>query len=173
MTVTLAGLTSNVATSATNVVTGDGVLDDIMEVITSHLDAQYALGRITGTEYATVYLGAMQAAIQQSVTLLLGMEKTNAEVALLAQKEITEWAQTQQTTATAPTATSIMGAQSVLYGEQAKGFKWNADQKYLKTLLDAWSINVSTAGVAATGVTAINETGTGNINTQITNAEPT
>lgn len=173
MTVTLAGLTSNVATSVTNVVTGDGVLDDIMELITSHLDAQYALGRITGTEYATVYLGAMQAAIEQSVALLLGMEKTNAEVALLAQKEITEWAQTQQTTATAPTATSIMGAQSALYVEQAKGFKWNADQKYLKTLLDAWSINISTSGVAATGVTSLNETGTGNINTQITNAEPT
>ena len=66
-----------------------------------------------------------------------------------------------------------MGRAAALSAEQAKGFKWNADQKYLKTLLDAWSINVSTAGVAATGVTAINETGTNNINTQITNAEPT
>ena len=66
-----------------------------------------------------------------------------------------------------------MGKQVTLYGEQAKGFKWNADQKYLKTLLDAWAINISTAGVASTGVVAINATGTGNINTQITNAEPT
>ena len=57
--------------------------------------------------------------------------------------------------------------------EQAKGFQWNADQKYLKTLLDAWAVNISTAGVASTGVTAINTTGTGNINTQIANAEPT
>ena len=70
-------------------------------------------------------------------------------------------------------ANSILGKQTTLYGEQAKGFKWNADQKYLKTLLDAWAINISTAGVASTQVTALNATGTGNINTQITNAEPT
>ena len=46
-------------------------------------------------------------------------------------------------------------------------------QKYLKTLLDAWSVNISTAGVASTTVTALNTSGTGNINTQISNAEPT
>lgn len=173
MTVTLASLTSNVATSAEFVVTGDGVFDDLMEVMNAHLEAQYKLGRITGTDYATVYLGAMQATVAQAVTFLLGQEKTNAELSLLAQKEITEFAQTEQVTKVAPTATSILGAQGTLYAEQAKGFKWNADQKYLKTIFDAWSINVSTAGVAATGVDAINETGTGNINEQVTNAKPT
>ena len=101
------------------------------------------------------------------------MDKTNAEVSLLDQKGITEFVQTNQSTKVAADASSTMGRQQNLYTEQAKGFQWNADQKYLKTLLDAWSINISTAGVAATGVTAINETGTGNINTQITNAEPT
>ena len=45
--------------------------------------------------------------------------------------------------------------------------------KYLKTLLDAWAININVAGTASTQVTALNATGTGNINTQITNAEPT
>ena len=34
-------------------------------------------------------------------------------------------------------------------------------------------MNISTAGVASTGVVALNTTGTGNVNTQITNAEPT
>ena len=275
MTITIASLTTNVATSATYVVTGDGVLDDIMETVNAHLDAQFKLGRITGTDYATVYLGAMQAAVTQAVQYALGQEKTNAEVALLNQKEVTEFVQTglsvSITAATAivegaadingslvftantvgplgndlivtlndagtaavvvsgntititpatgsNTATAVIaqvaanaaasqlitatasgngstepgvavalsltggseahtdstqGRQQNLYTEQAKGFQWNADQKYLKTLLDAWSINISTAGVAATGVTAINETGTGNINTQITNAEPT
>jgi hypothetical protein len=180
MTITVANLTTNIATSAANVVTGDGVFDDLMEAATAHLDAQFNLGRITGTDYATVYLGAIQVAMQQAAAFVLGTEKTNAEVlrtnaevTLLAQKEITEYAQTQQTSKTAPAVGSIMGAQGVLYTEQAKGFQWNADQKYLKTILDAWSINVSTAGVASTGVTAINETGTGNINTQIANAEPT
>lgn len=173
MPLSISNLTSNVVTSATFEVTGDGVFDDLMEVVNAHLDAQFKLGRITGTDYATVYLGALQSTIQNAVTYLLGQEKTNAESALLAQKAITEWAQTEQSTNVSPTADSILGKQATLYGEQAKGFKWNADQKYLKTLLDAWSINISTAGVAATGITAINETGTGNINTQIANAEPT
>jgi hypothetical protein len=241
MPLTSADLTTNIATSAAPdyVVSGDGVFDDLMETMTAHIDAQYKLGRITGTDYSTVYLGALQATIQQAVTYLLGQEKTNsdvtastadnvlkvlqgalvveqtlkttaeellvdqkcvtewanteqsakvaptgtsvigaqilkstAEVGLLDQKAITEFGQTNQATLIAPDSTSVLGKQILLSIEQAKGFKWNADQKYLKTLLDAWSINISTSGVAATGVDAINETGTGNINTQITNAEP-
>jgi len=68
---------------------------------------------------------------------------------------------------------SILGKQAELYAEQAKGFKWNADQKYLKTRMDAWAVNISTAGVAATAITALNATGTDNMNDQISNAKPT
>lgn len=174
MALTQANLTQGRTLTVTNnVVSGTGVFDDLMEAVTIHLEAQYQLGRITGSDFATVYLGAMQSALQQSVSYTIGQEKTNAEVALLTQKQTTEFAQTLVTGNTTPNANSTMGKQVTLYGEQAKGFKWNADQKYLKTLLDAWAINISTAGVAATNVTAINATGTGNINTQITNAEPT
>ena len=94
-------------------------------------------------------------------------------LSLLFQKEVTEFAQTEQSSKVAPTTGSVAGRANNLSSEQAKGFKWNADQKYLKTLLDAWAVNISTAGVASTGVNALNVTGTGNINTQITNAEPT
>ena len=170
---TIADLTANVATSASNVVTGTGIFDDMMETVNAHLAAQFNLGRITGSDYAQVYLTAMQATVQQAVAYTLGKHKANAEVNLLFQKEISEFAQTDQTTKVAPSATSVLGRAANLSNEQAKGFKWNADQKYLKTILDAWAINISTAGVAATGVVAINETGTGNVNTQITNAEPT
>ena len=174
MALTNASLTQGSSvTNTNNVITGSGVFDDLMESVTAHLEAQFQLGRITGTDFATVYLGAIQSALQASVSYAIGQEKTNAEVTLLNQKEVTEYAQTQQTSKTAPNANSILGKQATLYGEQAKGFKWNADQKYLKTLLDAWAINVNVAGTAATNVTALNATGTGNINTQITNAEPT
>ncbi len=166
-------LGSGLTTSASNVVTGTGIFDDLMEAVNIHLEAQFQLGRITGADYANVYLGAMQSALQNSASFTLGKEKTNAESTLIAQKEITEYAQTQQTTKVAPHADSLTGKQATLYGEQSKGFKWNADQKYLKTLLDAWSINISTAGVASTNIVALNATGTGNMNTQITNAEPT
>jgi len=174
MALTNASLTQGSSvTNTNNVITGTGVFDDLMESVTAHLEAQYQLGRITGTDFATVYLGAMQSALSASVSYTIGQEKTNAEVALLTQKQTTEFAQTLVTGTQTPNANSVLGKQITLYGEQAKGFKWNADQKYLKTLLDAWAININVAGTAATNVTALNATGTGNINTQITNAEPT
>ena len=173
MSISIVNLTQNVVTSADNIVTGTGIFDDMMTTVNAHLSAQFNLGRITGTDYATVYLTAIQATVQQAVAFTIGAQKGNAEEALLSQKGVTEFAQTDRTTKVAPTATSIAGRQAALSAEQAKGFKWNADQKYLKTILDAWSINISTAGVASTGVTAINTTGTGNVNTQIANAEPT
>ena len=267
------------------VVTGSGVFDNLMEAVNVHLDAQFNSGRLTGADYATVYLGALQSTIQQSISFVLGEQaadkqaelldkqaateskkafdvasttavrdtqsvndtalkaaqttltvnqsatelkqalniisdtvlkeqqkllatnqtateanktidvasttsvrnvqstkdslikdatkaKLDSETSVLTQKGITEYAQTQQTSKVAPVADSILGKQATLYGEQAKGFKWNADQKYLKTLLDAWSINVSTNGIAATNITALNATGTGNMNSQIVNAEP-
>ena len=173
MAIDINNLTQNVTTSADNVVTGSGIFDDMMETVNAHMAAQFNLGRITGSDYATVYLTAIQSTITQAVAFTIGAQKGNAEQSLLFQKEVTEFAQTERDTKVAPTTTSVIGKSNNLANEQAKGFQWNADQKYLKTLLDAWSINISTAGVAATGVVAINETGTGNINTQITNAEPT
>ena len=173
MAITIANLTASVSTSATNVVTGTGVFDDMMETVNAHMAAQFNLGRITGSDYATVYLTAIQATVQQAVAYTIGIQKGNAEESLLLQKEVTEFAQTEQSSKVAPTTTSVAGRANNLSTEQAKGFQWNADQKYLKTLLDAWAVNISTAGVASTGVTALNVTGTGNINTQITNAEPT
>ena len=173
MTISIVNLTQNVVTSADNIVTGTGIFDDMMTTVNAHMAAQFNLGRITGSDYATVYLTAIQATVQQAVAFTIGAQKGNAEEALLFQKEITEFAQTEKSTKVAPATTSVVGKANTLATEQAKGFKWNADQKYLKTILDAWSINISTAGVASTGVTAINTTGTGNVNTQIANAEPT
>jgi len=227
-------------------VTGTGVFDDLMEGVNAHLEAQFNLGRLTGAEYATVYLGAMQSSLQNSVQFILGKQqadkqaelltkqvlteekntldviagtslkdsqkaevlagttrnnakntsdiavntskisadtaqialsvkqgtKSDAETAVLAQKEITEFAQTGQTTSTAPTDASILGKQRELYEEQAKGFKWNADQKYLDSLLRAWGMNVNTAGVPSTAVTAFGASGVLSINTIIEDGKP-
>ena len=181
MTVSISSLTSNVAT-ANGVVTGDGVFDDLMEAVNTQLNNQYELGRITGNDYATVYLGAMQAVIQQAVTFALSVEKANAETALLDQKKVTEYAQTKVDAATgtlanSPASDSVLERQVNLYTEQAKGFKWNADQKYLDTLLRAWGININTAGVPSSAVEAFaagaGTASTTNINTVISDAKPT
>ena len=151
---TIAFTTLSNATTATN---GTGNFDNLMKVVTLHLEAQFAAGRITGTDYATVYLGALQSTLAQAVNFTLSMEKANAEKllvdaqelkvdaekALLDQKKITEYAQTLQTSSTTPSTSSVIGKQITLFGEQAKGFKWNADAKYLKTVLDAYAVNLS------------------------------
>ena len=128
-----------------------GNFDELMKTVTLHLEDQFNAGRITGTDYATVYLGALQSVLAQAVTFTLNMNKANKETDLLAQKEITEYAQTGTTTAsTLPVSGSVSGKQITLFTEQAKGFKWNADAKYLKTILDAYAINVSVSKVADT-----------------------
>ena len=122
---------------------GDGNFDNLMKVVTLHLEKQFTDGRITGTDYATVYLGAFQSTLAQAVNFTLNMNKANEEADLLAQKTTTEYAQTMATGANTPHANSIAGKQITLFTEQAKGFKWNAENKYLKSLLDAYAINVS------------------------------
>ena len=112
MALTITNLTANVTTSADNVVTGTGVLDDMMETVNAHLAAQFNLGRITGSDYATVYLTAMQATCTTSSSLYnwASSKRLMLKNSLLFQKEVTEFAQTEQTTKTAPTTTSVTGS---------------------------------------------------------------
>ena len=129
--------------NATTATDGTGNFDKLMKVVTLHVEAQFNAGRITGTDYATVYLGALQSTLAQAVTFTLNMNKANEEADLLAQKITTEYAQTLVTGETTPNANSVTGKQITLFTEQAKGFKWNADAKYLKTVVDAYSVNLS------------------------------
>ena len=168
---TIAYTTLSDATTATN---GTGNFDNLMKVVTLHLEAQFAAGRITGTDYATVYLGALQSTLAQAVNFTLSMEKANAEKALLDQKKITEYAQTGQTSNTLPSTSSIAGKQITLFTEQAKGFKWNAEAKYLKSLLDAYAINVSVSKEDDTDTPMLQGgTGNGSIKGVIDNMKPT
>ena len=136
-----------------------GNFDELMKTVTLHLEEQFNAGRITGTDYATVYLGALQSTLAQAVNFTLNMNKANKETDLLTQKEITEFAQTGKTSSVLPDASSVSGKQITLFTEQAKGFKWNAENKYLKALLDAYAINVSVSKVADSA-TAILQGGT-------------
>ena len=140
----MADISFSTLSNATTATDGTGNFDKLMKVVTLHVEAQFNAGRITGTDYATVYLGALQSVLAQAVTFTLNMNKANKETDLLTQKEITEYAQTGTTTAnTLPVSGSVTGKQITLFTEQAKGFKWNADAKYLKTVVDAYSVNLS------------------------------
>ena len=53
-------------TNATTVTDGTGYFDSIMDTLTIHIEAQHAKGRLKGTDYANVYLGAMQSAMTEA-----------------------------------------------------------------------------------------------------------
>lgn len=71
---------------ATTTISGTGVFDRLMKSASAHLDQEFTKGRIKGTEYASVYLGSMQAAMQYAVQFVLSKEKQNLDALLVAQQ---------------------------------------------------------------------------------------
>ena len=118
--ITISDVTDNVSRDTDNIVTGTGVFDDMMEAVTAHIEAQFLLGRLSGTDYATVYLGALQSTIAESIRFVL-------------QKDIA--ANQAQTEA----------SKKILVERQTKGFDDDAKQKLLKQSLDSWSVAYSVA----------------------------
>lgn len=74
--VTLAQLTD--ATLA-----GPGVFDTLMRANKAHLESEFTKGRIKGAEYATVYLGSLEAVMSASLAFLLQRDKASLESELL------------------------------------------------------------------------------------------
>lgn len=78
-------------------VDGDGAFDILMRSTKIHLQEEFESQRITGSEYATVYLGALTAVLQTSIQFLLNeqqVRKLNAEIGLIRQQTVTELSQT-------------------------------------------------------------------------------
>lgn len=67
--------------------------DRLMAAADEKVLREYESQRITGSDYATVYLGIMQAAMAQATQFSIQGATTEAEVALLNQKRWTEEAQ--------------------------------------------------------------------------------
>lgn len=155
-TVTLAKLT-------TGTTAGAGVFDVLMRSVKAQLDAEYAANRIKGSEYATVYLGSLQAVLQTSLQMVLAQEKTNLEIQVLEkelllrdqqvtrtnkeievleQKRLTELAQVEST---GVDADSIIGRQKALYEAQTLGFGQEAKHKAAQLMISTYNIRRTTA----------------------------
>ena len=61
---------------------GTGVFDIIMKAANENIKIQSQTSRITGAEYAEVYLGTMQSAISEAMKFLLAKEITEKEISL-------------------------------------------------------------------------------------------
>ena len=59
---------------------GTGVFDTLIAAVNKNIELQYSKGRITGQDYGTVYLGAMQAVLGQSIEFLLRRDLTEAQI---------------------------------------------------------------------------------------------
>lgn len=161
----------NTTDLTTGSVTGAGVFDQLMRSVKAHLKEEFDSSRISGSDYATVYLGSLQSVLEQSANFLLQRQisdhqaellaqqtlnasdqnstilsqtgKSDAEIALLAQKLLTEKAQILDVV-DGNSVAGLIGKQNTLYGRQSDGFLRDAEQKLLKTMVDTWTIRRST-----------------------------
>ena len=83
-------VTSNNKVDITNLthatIDGNGVFDVLMRTVNAHLQKEWAANRLKGTEYSTVYLGALESTMNTSLQFLLAKDKLNAELAILEQQ---------------------------------------------------------------------------------------
>lgn len=63
---------------------GTGAFDVMMQTVKDHVGGEYTAGRIKGTEYATVYLGALQSTMDRALQFLLQKDKASLEAELIA-----------------------------------------------------------------------------------------
>ena len=67
-------------------VAGNGIFDELMRTVKSHVHLELSEGRITEQAYSQVYLGALQNVLQVATQYSLQYEKTNKELLLLDQQ---------------------------------------------------------------------------------------
>lgn len=72
-----------VAQYTTEGLNGTGVFDVMMRAAKSHLVEEYTQGRITGPEYANVYLSMIEQVMGQAMTYLLNKDKADQEKLLI------------------------------------------------------------------------------------------
>ena len=68
--------------SELNSISGNGYFDRFMHSTNEHLKLQYDKHRIKSSEYATVYLGAMQSALTEAVKFAIGKQLASAQADL-------------------------------------------------------------------------------------------
>jgi hypothetical protein len=76
--VKLADLTTEIVTPTE----GTGIFDILLEKMEKRIQEQYEAGRITGSDFATVYLGTVQSVLQSSIQFLLNKDKAAMDAAI-------------------------------------------------------------------------------------------
>lgn len=97
---------------------GTGVFDIIMKAANENIKIQSHASRITGAEYAEVYLGAMQTAISESMRFILNRDQSTKDL-------------------------EVKQANIDLLNRQREGFDDNKYQKLFEAQMSAWALMFS------------------------------
>ena len=97
---------------------GTGVFDIIMKAANENIKIQNQTSRITGAEYAEVYLGTMQTAISESMRFLLNRDQSTKDL-------------------------EVKQANIDLLNRQREGFDDNKYQKLFEAQMNAWALMFS------------------------------
>lgn len=83
---------------------GTGVFDQLMRAVKAHLQEEFAANRIKSGDYATVYVGAITAVMQQASQFILSQQQADKQAELIA----AQTAITTQQTANAVTENGLL-----------------------------------------------------------------
>ena len=97
---------------------GTGVFDIIMKAANENIKIQNQTSRITGAEYAEVYLGTMQTAISEAMRFLLNKDQSTKDL-------------------------EVKQANIDLLNRQREGFDDNKYQKLFEAQMSAWALMFS------------------------------
>ena len=111
---------------------GTGVFDIIMKAANENIKIQNQTSRITGAEYAEVYLGTMQTAISEAMKFLLNSDQSTKDLEVK-QAQIDKLNDDKLTSA----------KQRDLYQRQIEGFDDNKYQKLFESQLSSWGLMFS------------------------------
>ena len=97
---------------------GTGVFDIIMKAANENIKIQNQASRITGAEYAEVYLGTMQTAISEAMKFILNRDQSTKDL-------------------------EVKQANIDLLNRQREGFDDNKYQKLFEAQMNAWALMFS------------------------------
>ena len=129
---------------------GTGIFDVIIKAANENIKIQHKTSRITGAEYAEVYLGTMQTAISEAMKLVLQndtlakeIELKEAQIAKInADKELIN-AQLLAYPVQQAKDNEVKDANIALLNRQKEGFDDNKHQKLFEAQMNAWALMFS------------------------------
>ena len=135
---------------------GTGIFDVIIKAANENIKIQHKTSRITGAEYAEVYLGTMQSAISEAMkfvlqndTLAKEIELKEAQIAKInADKELIN-AQLLAYAEQQAKDLAVKQANIDLLNRQREGFDDNKHQKLFEAQMNAWALMFS-SGILTT-----------------------